>query len=65
MILSASGSRPFAINQRGDSGRRSTITVMNSPGMPPIRNMICQPNVGTSRAPIWPVTISPTGKIIS
>jgi hypothetical protein len=33
--------------------------------MPPIRNITCQPSAGTTNAPIWPVIISPTGKIIS
>ena len=33
--------------------------------MPPIRNMTCQPNMGTTSAPIWPVAIRPIGKIIS
>ena len=35
------------------------------PGIPPMRNSDFQPKIGTSNVPIWPVTISPTGKIIS
>ncbi len=33
-----------------------------NPGMPPIRNTIFQPKIGTSQAPSCPVAASPTGK---
>jgi hypothetical protein len=65
ITLSASARQPFEISQRGDSGRRSNNAVTSRPGMPPIRNITCQPSVGTSTTPIWPVIIRPIGKISS
>src|SRR6266566_4900017 len=41
-IASASASRPFAINQRGDSGSPRIRRAMRRPGTPPMSNMTCQ-----------------------
>ena len=35
---------------------------MMNPGIPPMKNMTCQPRIGTTSAPTWPVTIRPKEK---